>query len=202
MSEDEYCMPLTYKINQNPEHFDDVAATEKGDGEKWQREVYRYAAKVMKEHGFTHVADIGCGAAFKLMKYLGMYDTVGFETEPCYSYLKSKYPERKWVLSGEPEKNFIEYNENFDLIICADVIEHIIDPDLLIDFIKKLNFKYVIMSTPNQHFRSTPSGPPVNKAHVREWNHEQFTRYMEKHFTIIHKFHDPKETQIFLLERK
>jgi len=200
---DKYFMPINYKINENPIHFDDIISTENGLGEEWQLEVYLHAQKIMEINNYSNIIDIGCGSGFKLVKYLKQYNIIGIETEPCYSYLKDKYPDRKWILSGEPEKNFINFSDETDLIICSDVIEHILDPDILINFINNFNFKKLIISTPDQSFTSPSLGPPRNKAHVREWNYENFKKYLSKYFNILESFHCEiqKECQIFVLEK-
>lgn len=79
-------------------------------------------------------------------------------------------------------------NANFDLIICSDVIEHIPDPDQLINCLKSLDSKFIVFSTPNRDlFNSKYSqlGPPPNPSHCREWNFEEFETYIRKNFEVI-----------------
>jgi hypothetical protein len=38
--------------------------------------------------------------------------------------------------------------KNSDVVICCDVIEHIVNPDILVDYLISLNTKYYIISTP------------------------------------------------------
>lgn len=105
-----------------------------------------------------------------------------------------KYPNRKWVKSGEASKNFGEYFDNCDVIMSADVIEHIVDPDELINFMKKFDTKYFLFSTPCRNKlvnafpngpRTNANGPPNNMMHVREWTFEEFKLYLSKYFNII-----------------
>ena len=56
----------------------------------------------MEMHRFSTVYDIGCGSGFKLIKYLGHYETVGFDVEPTVSFLAgAEYPLRR-VARGRP----------------------------------------------------------------------------------------------------
>ena len=72
----------------------------------------------MKKFRLNKVIDIGCGTGFKLIKYLGEFDTIGYETEPSIDFLKKTYPNRKWINSGKPSKTFNkDGNKNCDLII-------------------------------------------------------------------------------------
>lgn len=182
---DSYGLPLEYKINSVPTHYIDLHETD-----AYQKEVYVFGQSIMKRYGLHTVVDVGCGSGYKLVKYLGNHNTIGIETEPCISFLRKTYPSRFWLNSGEPEKSFCSYDINVDLVICSDVIEHILDPNNLIAFLQSLNAKYYIISTPCRqrlvdHFGRTPLDPPQNKAHVREWTMNEFKSYISKFFTIL-----------------
>lgn len=188
---DKYCMPVEYVSRPDNDHFD---CTKRGETDA-QLEVYQYAKKVMEQKGFKKVADIGCGVAGKLMRILGEYETIGFEREPSISYLREKFPDRKWVEDQPNEFNVekMKENKNCDLVISCDVIEHIPDPDELVDFMKSFDCKYFIISTPCRRecvlkHGVNPNGPPKNKAHVREWTFDEFKMYLSKHFKVIRSF--------------
>jgi len=195
---DKYCLPYNYIIRPDNDADNELYSTD-----EYQKEVYQYANKIMKERNFKTVVDIGCGSGYKLITYLGEFDTIGIETEPCYSYMKNKYPQRKWFNSGDPNKSFV-VNENIpnkiDIIISVDVIEHILEPELLLDFCKQFDSQYYIISTPCRQVLSTHSrfanagyhahsnGPPKNVHHVREWTFDEFKRYLSKHFNVLESF--------------
>ena len=154
-----------------------------------------------KKKNFKKVIDIGCGSGYKLIKYLGEYETIGYETEPSISFLKKTYPNRKWVNSGLPSKSFNYNNDKVcDLIISSDVIEHIIDPDELINYMKTFTCNYFIISTPclevliKKSLR-TRYEPPTNKAHIREWTFSEFKMYLNKHFNIIESYLGKYQTE-------
>ncbi len=76
------------------------------------------------------------------MKYFRAFETVGYETEPCLSFLRRTYPDRTWVASGESEKSFSKHQiTRCDIVICSDVIEHIVNPDSLIEFLLSLEWR-------------------------------------------------------------
>jgi hypothetical protein len=83
--------------------------------DEYQNEVYLHATKLCQDYKYTTVTDIGCGSGYKLNKYFLQYDTIGYEIEPCYSYLQSKYPNKRWKFSEFKNKLI-----DSDLIICAD----------------------------------------------------------------------------------
>jgi len=123
-------------------HHDDRHFT---DGN--QNEIYLYAYKLAVEEGIESIYDVGCGSAFKLLKYFKQFDITGFEIEPTLSWLKKRYPKHQWKLS---DLSLRPTNKKVDLIICSDVIEHLVNPDELLNFINHLDFKYLILSTPDR----------------------------------------------------
>lgn len=193
---DKYCLPLTYIIRQDNRHDIELIATD-----EYQAEVYSKVNEFMQTFGLRNVLDIGCGSGYKLINYLGKYETYGMETEPCYSFLKEKYPDRNWILSGVEEESFANNidveRSNIDMVIAVDVIEHIKDPDVLIQYVKSLKSKYILFSTPCRHQISNLqrfinrgylrgiNGPPVNDTHVREWTFSEFILYLSKNFKVI-----------------
>jgi len=95
-------------------------------------------------------------------------------------------------------------------MICADVVEHILNPDDLLNHIKQYNFKYLIISTPDRAVLKNMKeyglkawfGPPVNRSHVREWSFEEFSEYLKTHFKTVNGYHceKQKECMFFVCE--
>ena len=174
-----------YKARTSYHHFDDTPTHD-----EYQDKVYETAHTLCKNYNLNKVLDIGCGSGYKLIKYFKNYDFVGSELEPTLSWLKKTYPSHKWVKSDLSTT----LKENYDIIICADVIEHLVDPDLLINFLKNIDFKYIVISTPErdaiQKYQRghTWMGPPNNPTHVREWSFEEFKHYLSQHFNITQHF--------------
>jgi SAM-dependent methyltransferase len=189
-----------YTHRAEPSYFDDT-----GFEDGWQREVYEFAAELMARDGLTRVADVGCGSGFKLMKYLGLYDTVGYDVPETVQFLKGKYPERAWhsvpfETRGLPKP---------DLVVSSDVIEHVPNPDALLGFIAGLDSKYVIISTPDRDCLYRPGsrhhfGPPPNTTHLREWSFAELGAYVGLSFEIIeHKITNREQgTQMIFARNK
>jgi hypothetical protein len=181
MSRERYCIKRLYRTRGKYHHFDDT--TQK---DEWQLEVYLQALGLMKKYGMNSIIDIGCGSAYKLITYLGDYETIGIELLQTCEWLTEKYPDKNWLVSDFT----IGKKLSADLIICADVIEHLVDPDELINFINDISFKYLIISTPSRNLLSRPWqkgfwGPPPNPVHIREWSFNEFHKYISIRFDII-----------------
>tara|TARA_B100000212_G_scaffold138518_1_gene104362 strand:+ start:2451 stop:3158 length:708 start_codon:yes stop_codon:yes gene_type:complete len=187
----------------NPKYPLDFFVDSEEASKTYQLEVYEYAAKLLLDNKKLRVLDIGCGTGTKTLNYFREQITVGLEIEPTLSRLRDTYPEENWF-----ESNFEVIPEgHFSLVICADVIEHIINPNLLLDFIEKIDFQYCVISTPDRSTlrdrirgiwfpksrKKTPwshkiwdknSGPPRNTSHVREWTFDEFHSYIGERFII------------------
>lgn len=149
--------------------------------EEYQKEVYQYGKRLAYEMGLTSVFDIGCGNAYKLLKYFPNLYMVGSEISPTYEWLLINYPTKKWLKSDFKKLPPLDPH----LIICADVIEHLLKPDCLLEYIQRIDFKIGIISTP---IRSRYGGPPENIYHIREWDFEEFEQYIGSFFHIVNHF--------------
>jgi len=158
-----------------------------------QDEVYAAANRIAQKHAVKVVADIGCGSGYKLLKYFSKYHTIGIEIEPNYSYLTAKYPDRTWVFG---DFSVVPNLPKIDILICADVIEHVVDPDDLLNWINEFDFEYLVISTPDrdllpkiQGSTQCLTGPPKNPHHLREWNVLELKKYLSQYFEIVDQFH-------------
>lgn len=182
--EDKYCIIEGYVINPNEGICDVTDQHIKGFGDSCQRDVYNKTADISVLHPeYKNVLDVGTGSGFKLMKHFSHLDTLGIDVEPNYSFLLNQYPDRRWEYADYSKKP-----EHFDIVICADVLEHVLDPDILMQYIKDATPNAIILSTPARELLSIywpehkPSGPPLNYTHIREWTTGEFENYVNKWF--------------------
>jgi hypothetical protein len=172
----------SYKHRTSYQHFDDTPLHD-----EYQDGVYRHAHALADKHKHKTVFDIGCGSGFKLLKYFSAFTTVGSEIEPTLSWLHSTYPNYAWL----PSDFASEPPFSPDLIICSDVIEHLVNPDLLLTFIASLRFKHLVISTPERDATQMMQrgclhdGPPENPCHVREWTYAELGRYLSEYFRVV-----------------
>ena len=185
-----YCIRWPYRARRTYHHYDDSTCED-----HWQLEVYLHALGLMKKHNLTSIVDIGCGSGYKLVTYFADYQTLGLEVPENVRLLQKRYPDKQWQVSDSSVKPTI----STDVIICADVIEHMVDPDELVTYIKGIPFQYLVLSTPDRKLIYRPWkrgywGPPRNKAHQREWTLPEFGRYISLHFDVIdHRITNPAQ---------
>ena len=178
-----------------------VACEQTDHTDEFQDEVYADAHQLFLEKGYKTVLDIGCGSAYKLVKYFSGEKVVGLDLEPNLSFIKNKYPDLDFRLSdfNNPPK------ESYDLVICSDVIEHVLNPNELLNFINKIDFKHLVLSSPEREYiqvlqksfgwKVITNGPPHNEMHVREWSFGEFANYISDFFNIESQYMTPIQTE-------
>lgn len=191
-----------YKIKRGYLHrTETVYFDDRNLEDQWQLEVYEEAKNIALKNKFQEVIDLGCGSAFKLIKYFDELETTGIDVSPTFDYLEEKYPQKNWLKHGA-----FQYEKlSAELVICSDVIEHVKDPLELIENIKKIkNLQTLIISTPDRELAPHKSfGPPLNPTHMREWSFSEFHLFIKTHFNIIQHYHSNKSqwTQVIIASR-
>lgn len=185
-----YCIKQNYVHRDHVVYFDDTT-----NKDEWQREVYEYAHDVLTNYGLRSVADFGTGSGFKFVKHFEEFDHIGIDLPCTVKWLQQTYPNDAW--SSDPQDM-----KNRDMIIASDVIEHLGDPDWLLDIIAEASPKFVVFSTPDRDLLpdAHSMGPPPNPTHVREWNTEEFSKYIGSRFKIRDHFisNSQQATQLLL----
>ena len=195
-----FCIRGAYKHRTEAIHFDDTGFTD-----EYQKEVYLRAADLARNENVTTIYDVGCRSGYKLITYLGEYDTTGFEAAQSLEFLRRTYSDRKWTFAQFSDRS----HPAADLVICSDVIEHVINPDELMGFLVSLARKWLVISTPDRgraysRLSRFQLGPPANWHHTREWTFSEFRRYVRQ-FVDIHEHIHPnrvQETQMVVAKKR
>jgi hypothetical protein len=168
-----YHLPEGYNERLDPTPWDDTTFKD-----EWQDEVYKKAKEIFVREDLKSVWDVGCGSGFKLMKYFCDFKTIGTDLEKTVDFLNEEYPKREWT-TGVPT--------SADMVICADVLEHLIDPDKMMQLIGSTKPSWIVLSTPERDRRNVEPrlGPPSHWPHCREWNRAEFKAYAEDWFRIV-----------------
>lgn len=180
-----YHLPETYISRTSVEQTLEFDQTDQN-----QNCVYAVAKAWCESEDWTTVLDLGCGAGFKLVKYFGIapYITLGLDLPVHIEYLISQYQTMDWRCVPLDTKS--KEVRDFDLLICSDMVEHVENPDHVLDFIQHAKPKGFIISTPDrdeiaEKFRG---GPPRNRCHFREWNFKEFQRYIGERFDVLRHY--------------
>jgi SAM-dependent methyltransferase len=158
------------------------------------------------------VLDVGTGSGVKLEQIVAPHATVavGLDQGSGIEIARHRAPGIEWVegdlLTAEPWLQIAD--RSFDLIICADVIEHVEDPVVLLRHISSQMAEHtrLLISTPDRlrFDRPTPVGPPGNSRHVREWTRDEFELLLESVGLRVERSYRflPRSYAVTLLEAK
>jgi 2-polyprenyl-3-methyl-5-hydroxy-6-metoxy-1,4-benzoquinol methylase len=155
----------------------------------YQFHVYDFAKNLILNKTLTSCVDVGCGSGYKLAHIVAPVckRCVGIDQPFIVKRCKEVYPAIEWI-SDDFENPHNVAGEKFDVIISADVIEHLLDPDILLNYLKSLSHpnSTVIISTPERDIMHGVSNIEAkNKEHIREWNQGEFKQYLESKGFIV-----------------
>ncbi|WP_020409611.1 class I SAM-dependent methyltransferase [Hahella ganghwensis] len=199
----DYFIKAGYQPNDENKTMDEVSGEVYWDNGRvkasylYQFPVYEYLSRIISEKKITSMIDIGCGVASKL-GYLHEkhpdLKIVGIDQPNAIEYCKKNYDFGEWIVD-DFEKPSLPSNIAFgpDLIICSDVIEHLIDPDVLLKYIHKIATPdtIVVLSTPDRDLlRGEKCMVSPNKYHIREWSGDEFKKYIDSRgFDVLEHLH-------------
>ncbi|MCK4625077.1 MAG: methyltransferase domain-containing protein [Phycisphaerae bacterium] len=146
----------------------------------YQRPVYQLAASMVDST--NSVLDLGCGYPVKLREYIAPLtkDITGVDLPEVIERIQG-FRFGTWI-AADLDVQGIDLGRTFDVIICADVIEHLHNPRILLDVITKHGHRdtKIILSTPDSRTTKKLSDgkTPANSEHVREWATVELQRYL------------------------
>lgn len=150
----------------------------------FQQPVYRKARRLARRLRPEVIADVGCGAGHKLVHFLGgsASRVLGIDQDSGIQIARREHPHCEWITGDFESEYFWARLEPLtaDLVLCVDVIEHLVDPVPLLRGLRRLagDSGLVVLSTPDRDRLEGASalGPPRNPRHVREWAPSEATK--------------------------
>jgi SAM-dependent methyltransferase len=198
---DRFFIKLGYQANAS-------ASWERSPGAYWNEDrlsmtmsyqfhVYERAAALFRSLGFRSLADVGCGPAQKTRHFFHpVAASVYLVDQPTVAPLaKRHYPEARFIASDLESQSF-DLPEVVDMIVFADVVEHLERPcHALANIRKSLHPAHgrLVISTPERDIRRGRANlRSPNPQHVREWNAVEFAQYLEASgFCLEARFLEP-----------
>jgi hypothetical protein len=184
-----YCLPPNYTCRTEEVYCDTFKVKF-----QYQWEVYKHA-KALSE-GLTSALDVGCGSRGNTLQYLGHLAFRGLDVPRTVERLRRERPSYRW----DPFDPDILHRA--ELVVCADVLEHLLDPDIVLEYIARVEPKLIVLSTPNRDAGLNTNGPPHNPHHIREWAFSEFAEYVGQHFNIREHYCVDPNTQVIVCENR
>lgn len=199
----QYFIKPGYRVNPVALTVDDDAETrywtpsriEAAKRDLYQFGVYRYAAEVIEREGLRSIMDVGCGTGTKLgyvQRRVPNVRIIGVDQRSAIDYCRQAHPFGEWH-ADDLENPDPGLELEADLVVSADVIEHLQDPDRLLAYLKRKVRPggWVILSTPDRdRLRGKDCSESPNPFHVREWSFDELRDYVTaRGFTVVEHFH-------------
>lgn len=153
-----------------------------------QKVVFRHTKALEMAEG-PRVLDVGCGDGL----FLGMLNKKGFE---AYGVDMSEDGVRKCREKGldavvyDASRGKLPFDNNvFDSVSLLDILEHLYDPQDLLQEVVRVSKKYVIVSVPNFNslparlqalLGTVPENNRPNKGHVYWFNYNNLANMLKK----------------------
>jgi SAM-dependent methyltransferase len=160
----------------------------------FQASVYEHARQVAVRTGARTLIDVGCGVGVKLARiHAACPDLaiVGYDQGEGVDYCRATHGFGDWRMI-DLECPDPAAAVPGDIVVCADVIEHLENPDPLLDFLNACLAPggRLVLSTPDRiAARGRDNTRSPNPAHIREWSRPELKTYLERHgFTVLRQF--------------
>jgi SAM-dependent methyltransferase len=151
----------------------------------WQPEVYQLAMLMAKAMRARTIIDIGCGHGCKLRQAAGDLEVIGVDTALNVAWCRKNLDFGEWIAADleHCDEHLIPADRlTSAVIVCADVIEHLVDPLPLLNSLNSwlMRCPLAVLSTPDRVLNRGEAhlGPPPNPKHVREWKIEEFKAFL------------------------
>lgn len=154
---------------------------------RYQHHVYRWAAELCRprgrEVGARSVLDVGCGPATKLRALVAPVcpDVEGIDQPSGVRAAERAGGPGRFTAVDLERCGGVAPWRTFDLIVCADVVEHLLDPDPMMGLIRRFCHagSLVLLSTPDRaRLRGRACMASDKPEHVREWAAGEFVAFV------------------------
>lgn len=177
-----YFIKENYRHRIKPSYFNDMPEK---SGITWQPDVYHFSSDIASRFNCSNIIDIGCGNAQKLVTMYPKFNVIGIDFGNNLAKCNQDYKFGTWIEYDFDKGNVINIQDNIlkkSIIICSDIIEHLVEPSHLLDNLKNfMNYSDVcILTTPERDLTRGKNnfGPPDNPHHVREWNMKEMEKLL------------------------
>ncbi|MGD9765179.1 MAG: class I SAM-dependent methyltransferase [Candidatus Binatia bacterium] len=151
--------------------------------------------QLLRDVEFSTLLDAGCGEGFTLSKLADRYPAVqltGTDRNPAALRHGGGFPSRVPRVCGDVTR--LPYAERaFDVVLVAEVLEHLHAPDECLSEIARVTRRYVVATVPNEPYFCIANllrGKNVaawgnDPGHVQHWSTTRFAAVVRRHFRVL-----------------
>ncbi|MGG6192515.1 methyltransferase domain-containing protein [Pantoea allii] len=180
-----YRLPADYNSRVDYEKY--IDGHDSLDSTVYQPHVYKSAFEIVKRTNAKYLIDIGCGDGSKVAQVRLFHPdcrVIMIDHEYIIDNVVKRYDFAQYI-SADFDVEIPAIDESIlkeSVIICSDVVEHLLKPEIIIEFFRQCKHlvKAIVISTPDrvEERGYFDYGPPANPYHVREWTLDEFTRLL------------------------
>ena len=153
---------------------------------QYQLAVYEMTRRLADHLGASSIADIGCGTGMKLASLFAERAIFGVDSPDAVSVARRMVPRGTFVgvdLESPLDLAALLPGCTRELVICADVIEHLARPDHLLASIHSFcttETRFVLSSPDRMRLAGPRARRPSVPDHVREWSADELRRFVTR----------------------
>ena len=181
---------IRQKIFGHKPHPSEYSTTDAPMEVPCQKETYFFALNNFIKEG-DKVLDVGCGIGYGInILSIKASEVYGVDVDKkaidyCQDNVFRQNPKLKELKHYDGYHLPFKGNE-FNVVTCVDVIEHVENYDAFIDELLRVAKNFVVFSTPNRRPEYTNhNGTPKNYWHLREWSFEELDDILKQHKAAI-----------------
>ncbi|HXK21913.1 MAG TPA: class I SAM-dependent methyltransferase [Myxococcota bacterium] len=150
----------------------------------YQEPVYRWCRALLLRRGARSFLDVGCGTAAKVAGWIAphCHDLTLIDRESSRALAARFVPSARFI-GADLDALGTHLGRRFDLIVCADVLEHLRDPEICLRFLREhlAPDGRAVLSTPERdNLRGRGCLVSPHPDHVREWSAREFRGFVER----------------------
>lgn len=168
----------TYDPSEDPAYWNEGRLI---SAASYQYDVYLTAARLARERHSKTLLDVGSGPPVKLGKLMPAGIEISLVDQPNTARHAADLLPNAQFFSANLENALPSIGRMFDLILCADVIEHLVDPEPCLDFMRRhlAPQGLLLISTPERDsLRGKTCMHSPHPMHVREWSFDEFAHFL------------------------
>jgi SAM-dependent methyltransferase len=154
------------------------------DAASYQRPVYEIARDLLRARGGRSALDVGSGPGRKLAELIAPWcDDLVLIDHPSLRALVERHVPGARFVGADLDALDLDLGRRFDLVVCADVLEHLDRPDACAAFVREHlaeNGRAVISTPERDHLRGRDCTHSPHPDHVREWNEAEFGAFLAR----------------------
>lgn len=184
----------TYDPSGDPRYWDEGRLK---SAASYQYDVYEAAARLVRKRRFKTLLDVGCGPPVKMRELMPAGLDISLVDQPNTARHAAELLPGAQFFSTNLEDEFPDIGRTFDLVLCADVIEHLVDPDPCLDFMRRHLAPHglLLISTPERDsLRGKDCTHSPHPMHVREWSFGEFGQFLaSRNLEVLHHLLLPQQ---------